>query len=63
MIFGNKTEILSKLTEKKLIAGSDENLAEFLCGLEKNLSSEEKPVLAAAAALLSVWHIKSARTL
>ncbi|MBR6421510.1 exodeoxyribonuclease V subunit alpha [bacterium] len=55
MIFGNKTEILSKLTEKKLIAGSDENLAEFLCGLEKNLSSEEKPVLAAAAALLSEW--------
>lgn len=55
MIFGNKIEILNKLTEKRLIAGSDENLAEFLCGLEKNLSSEEKPVFAAAAALLSEW--------
>ena len=55
MIFSNKTAILGKLTEKKLINGADENLAEFLCGLEKNLSSEEKQVLAAAAALLSEW--------
>ena len=55
MIFGNKIEILNKLTEKRLIAGSDENLAEFLCGVEKNLSSEEKQVLAASAALLSEW--------
>ena len=55
MIFSNKTAILGNLTEKKLITGADENLAEFLCGLEKNLSSEEKQVLAAAAALLSEW--------
>lgn len=55
MIFSNKTAILGNLTEKKLITGTDENLAEFLCGLEKNLSSEEKQVFAAAAALLSEW--------
>ena len=55
MIFSNKTAILGNLTEKELITGADENLAEFLCGLEKNLSSEEKQVLAAAAALLSEW--------
>ena len=38
MIFSNKIDILSKLKEKKLISGTDENIAEFLCGLEKNLS-------------------------
>ena len=55
MIFSNKIGILSKLAEKRLISGADENLAEFLCGLEKNLAPEEKQVLAAAAALLSEW--------
>ncbi|MBO7127982.1 exodeoxyribonuclease V subunit alpha [bacterium] len=55
MIFGNKINILNDLKEKKLISGTDENLAEFLCGLEKNLSPEKKQVLAAAAALLSEW--------
>lgn len=55
MIFYNEINILSRLIEKKLISGADENLAGFLCGLEKNLSSDEKQVLAAAAALLSEW--------
>ena len=55
MIFGNKIEILSKLIEKKLITGADENLAESLCRFAGDLSPEEKPVLAAAAALLSEW--------
>ena len=55
MILSSKINILSRISEKKLINGADENLAEFLCGLEKNLSSEEKQVLALAAALLSEW--------
>lgn len=55
MIFGNKIEILSKLIEKKLITGADENLAESLCRFAGDLSPEEKQVLAAAAALLSEW--------
>ena len=56
MIFGNKIDILTNMIEKGLINGADENLAEFLCGLEKNpLSANEKQTLAAVSALTSEW--------
>ena len=56
MIFDSKINILYKLAEENLISGSDINLAEFLCWIEKNpLSDNEKQTLAAVSALVSEW--------
>ena len=55
MIFGNKIELLHEMAEKKLVSSLAINIAEFLCGLEKNLSEEEKTALAAVSALLYEW--------
>lgn len=55
MIFGNKIELLHEMAEKKLVSSQAINIAEFLCGLEKNLSEEEKTALAAVSALLYEW--------
>ncbi|MBP5202165.1 hypothetical protein J6253_05445, partial [bacterium] len=55
MIFGSRIDLLSKMKEMKLVTDVSVNIAEFLCGLEKNLSGDEKQTLAAAAALLSEW--------
>jgi exodeoxyribonuclease V alpha subunit len=55
MIFGNKIELLHEMAEKKLVSSLAINIAEFLCGLEKNLSGEEKTTLAAVSALLYEW--------
>lgn len=55
MIFGNKIGLLHEMAEKKLVSSLAINIAEFLCGLEKNLSEEEKTALAAVSALLYEW--------
>ena len=51
MIFDTRINILNEISKEKLISAPAVNIAEFLCGLEKNLSQNEIPALAAAAAL------------
>jgi len=51
MIFDTRIYILNEISKEKLISAPAVNIAEFLCGLEKNLSQNEIPALAAAAAL------------
>ena len=55
MIFTDRTAILDDIAKTKLFSETSVNCAEFLCGLEKNLTGEEKQTLAAAAALISEW--------
>ena len=55
MIFANKIDILGKMSEAKLISETAVNVAEFLCGLEKDLQGRDLQVLAAVAALVSEW--------
>lgn len=55
MIFADRIQILEKLKQLKLVTDADENIAEFLCGLEQNLSKDEKQTLAAVAALIFEW--------
>ena len=55
MIFADRTAILYKMKEKKLISEAAVNCAEFLCGLENDTSDDEKQALAAVSALLFEW--------
>lgn len=55
MIFGNRIDLLSKMKNLHLVTDASTNIAEFLCGLEKNLTSGEKQSLALTYALLSEW--------
>lgn len=55
MIFANKIDILDKMSEVRLISETAVNVAEFLCGLEKDLQGRDLQVLAAVAALVSEW--------
>ena len=56
MIFGNRIDLLSKMKNLHLVTDTSANIAEFLCGLEKNLlSANEKQTLALASALLFEW--------
>ena len=56
MIFADRIDILSEMKKKGLVRNDAAvNIAEFLCGLEQNLSKDEKQTLAAASALLSEW--------
>ena len=55
MIFADRIKILEILKQLKLVTDADENIAEFLCGLERNLSKDEKQTLAIVSALTSEW--------
>lgn len=56
MIFGNRIDLLNRMKNPHLVTDASINIAEFLCGLEKNLlSANEKQTLALTAALLSEW--------
>ena len=56
MIFSNKIEdILSDIKKWDFVSGQAINIAEFLCGFEKNLSRDEKQIFAAVAVLVSEW--------
>ncbi|MBO4711675.1 exodeoxyribonuclease V subunit alpha [bacterium] len=55
MIFADRIKILEILKQLKFVTDADENIAEFLCGLERNLSKDEKQTLAIVSALIFEW--------